>query len=74
MQNLKILVIFKEMSLDSMHKTLNGFCKKFDGFKKLSPKSKKNQDLKPKVLDDAGYLFNELYHIYKDKYEEKKMI
>ena len=52
---------FNEMSLDSMHEKLNEFQKKFDGFKKLIPKPKKNEDLKAKVLDDSGDLFNELY-------------
>ena len=28
--------------------------------------------MKPKVLDNVGDLFNELYYIYKDKYNEEK--
>ena len=31
-----------------------------------------NKDLKAKVLDNAGDIFNELYYIYKEKYEEEK--
>ena len=57
-----------------MHKKLNEFHKKFDVFKKIIPKTKKNKDLKVKVLDHTGDPFNELYYIYKEKYEEKKII
>ena len=28
--------------------------------------------MKPKVLDNVGHLFNELYYIYKTKYNEEK--
>ena len=28
--------------------------------------------MKPKVLDKVGDLFNELFYIYKDKYNEEK--
>ena len=28
--------------------------------------------MEPKVLDNVGDLFNELYYIYKDKYNEEK--
>ena len=28
--------------------------------------------MKPKVLDNVGDLFNDLYYIYKDKYNEEK--
>ena len=63
---------FKEISLDSMHKRLQDFNKKFDEVKKVSPQIKKNKDLKTKVLDNAGDLFSELYYVYKEKYEKKK--
>ena len=54
---------FKEMSLDSMHKKLQNFCKKFIEFKNVTPQTKNNEDLKAKVLDNVGDLFNELYYI-----------
>ena len=62
---------FKELSLDSMHKKLNDFHKKFTKLKNVSPQTKTNENLKEKVLDNVGDLFNELYYIYKDKYNEE---
>ena len=58
---------FKELSLDSMHKKLNNFHKKVTKLKSVSPQTKTNEDLKEKVLDNVGDLFNELYYIYKDQ-------
>ena len=40
--------------------------------KLLIHKKNENKALKPKVLDNVGDLFNELYYIYKDKYNEEK--
>ena len=40
--------------------------------KTVNPQADKNKDLKPKVLNNAGDLFNEMYYIYKDKYNEEK--
>ena len=55
-----------------MHKRLNDFHKKFIKLKGVNPQTKVNEDVKAKVLDNAGDIFNELYHIYKEKYEEEK--
>ena len=63
---------FKELSLDSMHKKLKNFHKKFTSLKNVAPWIEANKNLKEKVLDNAGDLFNELYNIYKDKYNEEK--
>ena len=63
---------FKELSLDSMYKKLNDFKKRFNKLKTVDPQTNKNKVLKPKVLDNVGDLFNELYYIYKDKYNEEK--
>ena len=41
-------------------------------FKAVNPQTNKNEVLKPKVLDNAGDLFNELYYIYKDRCNEEK--
>ena len=41
-------------------------------FTKDIDETDKNKVLKPKVLDNVGDLFNELYYIYKDKYNEEK--
>ena len=45
------------MSLDSMHKRLQMFLKKFTGLNEVSIQTKKNKDLKEKVLDKAGDFF-----------------
>ena len=63
---------FKEISLDSMYKKLNDFEKRFNELKTVDPQTNENKVLKPKVLDNVGDLFNELYYIYKDKYNEEK--
>ena len=62
---------FKELSLDSMHKKLKDFHKKFTKLKNVIPQTEANKNLKEKVLDNVGDLFNELYYIYKDKYNEE---
>ena len=49
---------FKEISLDSMHKRLD-FRKKFIKLKGVNSQTEANKDLKAKVLDNAGYIFNE---------------
>ena len=62
---------FKGLSLDSMYKKLNDFLKKFNKLKAVHPETNENIVLKPKSLNNVGDLFNELYYIYKDKYNEK---
>ena len=57
-----------------MHKRLNDFHKKIIKLKGVNPQTEANKDLKAKVLDNAEYIFNELYYIYKEKYEEEKML
>ena len=46
--------------------------KKTNKLKIVDPQIDQNKVLKLKVLDDAGDLFNELYYICKDKYNEEK--
>ena len=55
-----------------MYKKLNDFFKKINKFKVLDPQTNENKVLKPKVLDNVGDLFNDLYYIYKDKYNKEK--
>ena len=50
-----------------MHKKLNDFLKKSNKLKAVDPQTNENKVLKPNVLDNVGDLFNNLYHIYKDK-------
>ena len=64
---------FEELSLDSMCKRLNDFKKKgFNRLKTVNPQTDENKNLQEKILDDVGDLFNELHHIYKEKYSEEK--
>ena len=63
---------FKELSLDSMFKKLNDFKKRFNKLKTVNPQTDKNKELKSKVLDNVGDFSNELYYVYKDKYNEEK--
>ena len=60
------------MSLNSMQKRLHNFHKRFTKLKSVNPQIEANDDLKAKVLDNVGDIFNELYYIYKEKYEEEK--
>ena len=62
---------FKELSFNSMHKKLKNFRIKFTSLKNVTPQTEANKNLKEKVLDNAGDLFNDLYYIYKDKYNEE---
>ena len=50
------------------------FIKKSLCFEKLNPQTKEKEDLKEKVKDNTGDLFNELYYVYQDKYNEKKTV
>ena len=55
-----------------MYKRLKEFKKRFNKFKTINPQTDKNKNLQKKVLDNIGDLFNELYYIYKDKYNKEK--
>ena len=55
-----------------MSKKLNDFKKRFNKLKAVNPQTDENKVLKPKILDNVGDLFNGLYYIYKDKYNEEK--
>ena len=54
-----------------MHKRLKKFHEEFTSLKNVTPRKKANKNLKEKVLDNAGNLFNDRYYIYKNKYNEK---
>ena len=62
----------KKLLLDSIFKKLNDFKKRFNKLKTVDPQTKENKVLKTKVLDNVGDLFNELYYVSKDKYNEEK--
>ena len=59
---------FKELSLDSMYRKLKNFHKKIADLKNVTPRTEANKNLK----NNAEVLFNDLYYIYKDKYNEEK--
>ena len=71
LQNLKILVLLKncqvilckENWMSSIKLTMS---------KKFNPQRKEKKDLKEKIKDNAGDIFNELYYIYKERYSEEK--
>ena len=54
-----------------MYKKLNDFHKKFTRFKIVAPRTKDKRILKNKVLSNAGNLYNDLYYIYRDKYNKE---
>ena len=55
-----------------MYKRLNDFHKKFITLNGVNPQTEANKDLKEKVLDNDGDIFNESYYIYNERYEEEK--
>ena len=55
-----------------MYKKLNDFQKSFNKLKAVNPQTDENKVLKSNVLDNVRDLFNDLYYIYKDKYNEEK--
>ena len=63
---------FKDSSRDSMYKKLDDFKIRFNKFKAVNQQTNENKVLKPKVLDNVRDLFNDLYYIWKDKYNEEK--
>ena len=66
MQSLKILIaISKDCHMNLRVKNWKLF------IKNVTPRSKDNKNLKEKVLNDVGDLFNELCYIYKDKYSKE---
>ena len=54
-----------------MYKKLNDFQKSFNKLKAVNPQTDENKVLKSNVLDNIRDLFNDLYYIYKDKYNEE---
>ena len=55
-----------------MHKRLDDFHKTFTKLKSVNAQIEANKDLKTKDLDNARDILNELYYIYKEKWEEIK--
>ena len=54
-----------------MFNLMREYHKKFTSLKNLVPRTKNNKELKQEVLINAGDIYNELYYIYKNKYNKK---
>ena len=54
-----------------MFNIMTEYHKKFTSLKNLFPRTKNNKELKQEVLINAGDIYNELYYIYKNKYNKK---
>ena len=67
----KIIDDINELSLDSMHKKLENFHKKFNKLKNVIPRTKENKRLKNKVLINVGNLYNGFYYIYKKQTRQR---
>ena len=50
---------------------MKNFHKEFTSLKNIAPRAKDNEDKKKKLSNNAEGLYNELYYIYKDKYNEE---
>ena len=50
-----------------MHTKLSEFRKKIIKLKDVNPQAEANKDLKTKLLENAGDIFNEMYYICKKK-------
>ena len=61
----------KKLSLDSMFSIMKEHHKKFNNLNKLKTRTKDNEKRKEEVLNNVGDIYNELYDIYKRKYNKK---
>ena len=68
---LKNINNIKKLSLDSMFNTMRMYHKKFTSLNNLTPRTENKEKLKQEVLNNAGDIYNELYYIYKNKYNKK---
>ena len=62
---------FKELPLDSFYIKLNKFKRDISDLKGVSPRKKEKKELKNKVLPNVKKHYNELYYIYKKKYNKE---
>ena len=61
----------KNLSLNSMFTLMREYHKKFTSLNNLVAQTENNKELKQEALINAGDLYNELYYIYKNKYNAK---
>ena len=62
----------KKLPLDSMFNLIKEHHKKLNSLNNLKPRTKDNKVKRLEVLIYAGYIYNELYYIYKSKYNREK--
>ena len=68
---LKNIDDIKKLSLNSMFNLMREYHQKFTSLNNLVPRTENNKKLKQEVLMNAGDIYNELYYIYKNKYNKK---
>ena len=61
----------KQLSLGSMFNLMQEYHKKFSSLIKFKPQKENDKKRKPEVLTDVDDIYNELYDIYKSKYNKK---
>ena len=62
---------FKELPLASFYIKLNKFKRNIFDLKGVSPRKREKKELKNKVLANVKKRYNELYYIYKEKYNKE---
>ena len=68
---LKNIDNIKKLSLDFIFNLMREYHKKFTSLNILVPRTENNKELKQEVLINSGDIYNELYYIYKNKYNKK---
>ena len=68
---LKNIGDIKKLSLGSMFNLMKDHHKKFNSLNKLKPQKENNEKRKQEVLTNVGDIYNELYDVYKSKYNKK---
>ena len=61
----------KKLSLDLMFSIMKDYHQKLNSLNKLKPQKENNKKRKQEVLTNVGDIYNELYDIYKNKYNKK---
>ena len=59
------------MPLDSMFNQMKEYHKKFNKLNNFKPRTNDNKNKRLQVLIHVGDIYNELYYIYKSKYNKK---
>ena len=61
----------KKLSLDSMFNLMKEHYKKINSLINLKPRTRVNKNKRLEVIVHAGDIYNELYNIYRSKYNKK---